>query len=109
MKQQIDILIKLGFKDNGDIFERKVYGEMATITIDCSQSWDKPIIKADSEWSDFKPVHCKNFEECLTHYDSMAYHYETQYAQYKHDLGRGRYQADRSIKDDKLLTSEEAK
>lgn len=109
MKKQLDILIKLGFADNGDIFERKVFGEMATITIDCSKSWDKPTIKAKSDWSDFNPVDCKSFEECLAHYDNMAYHYETQYAQYKHDLGRGRYQADRTIKPDNLIKSDEIK
>ncbi len=109
MGQKIDILTKLGFSDKGDIFERKVFGYMATIIIDMSKSWDQPTIKANSDWSDFKLHACQSFEECLTQYDDMANHYETQYSQYKHDLKRGRYEADRTISPDTLLKSTEVK
>lgn len=109
--KSIDTLIKLGFSDKGDVFERKVFGEMATIIIEFkyhSNALKEITIKATSEWSDFKlESFGTDFKKCLEKYDEMAYHYETQYAQYLHDLKKGRGFPDRTICPDQLIKSEE--
>ena len=106
-KNQLDILIKLGFTDQGDVFKRKIFGNMATIIahfIYENNILKKIKVSAESEWSEFSVKDC-NFNQFLEYYDEMVYHYETQYSQYIHDLKRGRYSSDSSIKPDKILKS----
>lgn len=112
-KKTLDTLMKLGFVDKGDLFERKVFGEMAVISIEFKYDSKIPLkvieitIKATSEWSEFQPEICVNFDDCLKKYDDIAYHYETQYSQYKHDIAKGRGFPTRGINPDKLIKSDE--
>lgn len=116
LKNVIELLTKLGFRDKGDFFERNLYGVMAKVVVDCSKSYESPKITIDSDWGipDNYPKTCKDFNDLKESWDDIAHFYQTQKQQCISDQQRAKAEgwrmADPGINlNDKVLFTEDVK